>query len=70
MAKKAKPMNSSARMKAAGKIPSQVWLDPEQADAISRAAKADGRSVTNFLLNSGLAAAKKILDNSAQSHLT
>lgn len=65
MAKKT-PATSSARMKAAGKTPSLLWLDPDQRRTVEEAAAIDGRPMTQFLLHHGLTAAKKILAKSRQ----
>lgn len=62
-----KPQSSSARMKAAGKKPSLLWLDPDTRTALDRAAAIDGRPLTQFLIYHATVAAKKILAKSEKS---
>lgn len=55
-----KPLSGGARIKAAGKHPFLLALTTEQREAFREAAEIDGRSITQFLIFHGLAAAKKI----------
>lgn len=63
--KPTKQLSGGARLALAGKRPVNLGLTPEQHDTIREAAEKDGRPITQFLTHHGLAAAKKILDNSA-----
>lgn len=58
-----KPISGGARLVQSGKHPVLLGLTPEQRDIIGRAAKEDGRPLTQFFIHHGLAAAKRILRN-------
>lgn len=59
-----KRLSGGARLARSGKRPILLGVTAEQYDEISRAASADGRPMTQFLIFHGLRAAKKILKKS------
>lgn len=59
MKAKRKQLSGSAKMKAKGKKPSLVWMDPTDYALLKNAAEADGRSLANFILRSAVQAARK-----------
>lgn len=64
VAKLQKPRSGWQRVKAAGLHSFQLALTTEQREIFRQAAAADGRSVTQFLIHHGLAAAEKFLKKS------
>lgn len=61
---KARPMTTSRKLMARGLKPIQLWLTQEEHDILARAAQVDGRKMTEVVKHYGLAAARKILENS------
>ena len=63
MARKPKQRSGSARQTAAGRKPVLLWLEPSEHARLRRAAAADKRPMTQFLIYHGLLATEKILEN-------
>lgn len=60
-----KPLSGGARMKAANRHPVLLGLDPSQLELARKAAKLDGRPLTQFFIFHALAAGKIILEKSS-----
>lgn len=68
MAKKTKQLSGGARLILSGRIPFTVGVFPDQAEAIRKAAAADGRTPSQFLRHHGVMAAEKILKKISDSY--
>lgn len=54
--------SSGARMRAAGLVPVQLWITPEQRDRYAKAAQADGRRhITLFVIHYADKATERII---------
>ena len=62
-----KPLSGTARMKAKGLSGFSLYLSAEQKKTIKKAAKLDGRSMTQFLIYHGVKEATRIISRNPVS---
>ena len=62
-----KPLSGTARQKAKGLKGFSLYLSDEQKEALKKAAKLDGRSMTQFLIYHGVKEATRIISRNPVS---